>query len=349
MSVLARMMVAATAPASRIDVRCRHVERALGLPMTGADIRSVRQVAGKTPIGAYYHWYLQKLLISRVMRNLHRERALALIRDMDQTDYMAIQSVVDSPTGVIIAIPHHAHYVPSMIALARRISCHRRVKVFYGQIAKNAGNAIFDQMHELLFSSATDAVDVIHDNRHGLAQAIVGLNGGEVVLIMPDAFQDEGATVMIPFCGRLMNAMLGTAALARRTGSWILPAISRLHGNRLAFRTHFGTRIDHPLQGSRASARQTRVRDYAVTRDMFKQFEIVMQGELYLWQHVRGHLAGNVDAHLADMETLPTMLAAIEAASPFRAPDLVLDLQRTPPAHIQCVGYAGDVDRSILR
>lgn len=105
--------------------------------------------------------------------------------------------------------------------------------------------------------------------------------------------------------------------------------------------------MDHPLLGSRVSARHTLACDYAVTRDMFRQFETVMQGELYLWQHVRGHLAGSEEARLAGMEELPAMLAAIEAASPFRAPDLVLDLTQPLPAHITGAAPAGHAGRPL--
>ena len=142
---------------------------------------------------------------------------------------------------------------------------------------------------------------------------------------MPDAFQDEDATMMVPLLGRLTNTMLGTAILARKTGSWILPVVSKLHRNRLAFMTHFGTRLDYPADSSGLPARQARIRDYAVTRDVFQQFESAMRNEAYLWQHVRGHFA-NSAMHLVDKEALPGILEAMENAPPFRAPDLVLDL-----------------------
>ena len=325
MSLLARLLVAATAPARHLDLRSRHIERMLGMRLAETDIRLVRQAGGSTPIGAYYHWYLQKLLVARAIRKLDRERALALVQAMDHTDYTAAQPIIDSPTGVIVAIPHHAHYILSMTALAGRLGKHRPVNVFYGQPATHKGNEVFDRMHEVLFSPLASGVDIMHDNRQGLAKAIKGLKNGEIVVIMPDAFQDEDATMMVPFLGRLMNTMLGTAILARKTGSWILPVVSKLHRNRLAFMTHFGTRLDHPAGSSGLPARQARIRDYAVTRDVFQQFEAAMRDEAYLWQHVRGHFA-NSAMHLVDKEALPGMLEAMENAPPFRAPDLALDL-----------------------
>jgi lauroyl/myristoyl acyltransferase len=295
------------------------------MPLAEKDVSLVRQAGDRTPIGAYYHWYLQKLLVARAICKLDRERALALVQVMDHTNYTAAQPVIDSPTGVIIAIPHHAHYILSMTALAERLGQHRPVNVFYGQPATHKGNEVFDRLHQVLFSSLASGVNVIHDNRQGLAKAINGLKNGEIVIIMPDAFQDEDATMMVPFLGRLMNTMLGTAILARKTGSWILPVVSKLHRNRLAFMTHFGTRLDYPANGSGLPARQTRIHDYAVTHDVFQQFEAAMRDEPHLWQHVRRHFA-NSAMRLVDTEALPGILDAMENAPPFRAPDLALDL-----------------------
>lgn len=211
--------------------------------------------------------------------------------------------------------------------LAERLGKHRKVNVFYGQPATHKGNAVFDQLHRLLFSAEDSGVEVIHDNRQGLAKAIRGLKDGEIVFIMPDAVQEEEAAMMMPFCGRLMNTMLGSAVLARKTGSWILPAVSMPHGIGLGFRTCFGCRIDHPAKDMALTAEQTRVADYGVTRRMFAQFEERMGDQLYLWQNVRGHMANGAAVQPADADALPSLLDAISGSPVFKAPDLVLDLR----------------------
>lgn len=211
--------------------------------------------------------------------------------------------------------------------LAERLGKHRKVNVFYGQPATHKGNAVFDQLHRLLFSAEDSGVEVIHDNRQGLAKAIRGLKDGEIVFIMPDAVQEEEAAMMMPFCGRLMNTMLGSAVLARKTGSWILPAVSMPHGIGLGFRTCFGCRIDHPAKDMALTAEQTRVADYGVTRRMFAQFEERMGDQLYLWQNVRGHMANGAAVQPADADALPSLLDAISGSPVFKAPDLMLDLR----------------------
>lgn len=327
MSALTIAGVTAASPLRMLDVRSPWLERRLELPLSEADVAAVRSTGAK--LGAYYHWYLQKLVIADAIKQLDREQATRLIAQVDHTDYAGVVDAVRrSDTGVLIAIPHHAHYVLSMTALAARLGKHTTVNVFYGQPATHKGNAVFDHLHEVLFSDPACGVNVIHDTRQGLVKAIKGLKNGEVVVIMPDAAQDEDATLMIPFCGRLMDAMLGTATLARKTGAWILPVLSRIHGRGLGFRTEFGERIDYPIaHAAELDPEQTRIADYGVMRQVFSQFEAVMQDELYLWQNVRKYLTSSPTGGLAPKDELSSLLSAIETDPLFGSPDLVLDLR----------------------
>ena len=328
MSVLTRLAVATASPMKLLDVRSTAIEWLLGLPLTEDDARLIRQSGNRVRLGAYYHWYLQKLVVARAIHGLDRPKAMALIQAIDSTDYLDIQQIIDSQSGVLIPIPHHAHYILSMTALAENLGKHRKVNVFYGRPATHKSNGVFDHLHQVLFANEDSGIEVIHDNRQGLAKAIKGLKNGEIVFIMPDASQDENATMMMPFCGRLMNTMLGTAILARKTGSWILPTLSTTHGIGLGFKTRFGNRLDHPaFKDVALTAEQTRVADYGVTQRMFAQFEKWMSGELFYWQNVRGHMAKGSAVVLAKQDMLPSLLGAISTNPVFKAPDLVLDLR----------------------
>ena len=76
---------------------------------------------------------------------------------------------------------------------------------------------------------------MIHNTRAGLVKAIRGLQQGAVVIIMPDVYQDESETYQLPFCGRPLSVMLGTAALARKTGAGVLPMIARAESTGIRF------------------------------------------------------------------------------------------------------------------
>jgi hypothetical protein len=327
-SLLARALVLLASPMVHLDVRSEVIERLLGLPLTQGNVEGIRASGRSATMGRYYHWYLQKLAIAKAIDGMDKAKATAFIEAIDRTDYAPAASLLESRSGVLVAIPHHAHYILTMTALAAHVGRHRPVKVFYASPAKNAGNLVFDRLHAVLFSDPSSGVDVIHDNRQGLARAIKGLDNGDVVFIMPDAYRDVAATMMLPFCGRLTSVMLGTAALARKTGSWILPVVSRSVGRGLAFGAHFASAIHPASPGSPCTRERERIADYGVMRQVFAQFETVMANELLLWQSLRQHVeAGPALPALVERDRLDAAIHELRSSPWFREPDLVLDLR----------------------
>ncbi len=294
-------------PIRLLKQRFKPLESLLKTPINRQDEKSIREActaSGKAQLGEFYHWYLQKLIISKAIRGIDREKALSLIGSADASDYQSIRQITDSTAGVLVAVPHHAHYIFSIIALAERLRLHRRVYIFYGQPDTHQGNEVFDQLHTVIWGDESN-VEVIHDTRQGLAKAIRGLKNGDVVFIMPDVFKQEESTLVIPFCGRPMSVMLGTATLARKTGAWILPVISTTHGRGMGFRTLFGERIDcHRHAAESENAEVIRIIDYRITRHIFAQCEKVMAKELLYWQNMRQHLAQEAGYKMPDKNEL---------------------------------------------
>ena len=326
-TLLAKVLVAFTSPARRLDVRSESVERWLKLPLSVEDVDHLRKCPGGGTIGAYYHWYLQKWLVARAIKGANESEARHFLAATDRTDYGPAQALLESPRGALVAIPHHGHYILTMTALAMRIGRQRKVKVFYASPKTNKGNAVFDQLHGLLFSDPAAGVEVIHNTRQGLVQAMKGLKAGEIVFIMPDAFTDVSATMMVPFCGALLDVMLGTATMARKTGAWIQPVVSRWAGPGLGFSATFGEAIEAPryaLDGPE----QEKVCDYGVMRRVFEAFEPSMANELLLWQSVLQHgRDGGMPGALADRESLEREVEHMMLDPLFREPDLVVDLR----------------------
>lgn len=316
-------------PLNLLDRRISAIEKWLKVPLSQVDERLVRQacaMSGGKRIGTFYHWYLLKLLVARSVRGVDRQRALSLINACDRTDYTGIRSVFASDRGVLIAIPHHAHYIFSMIALAEKVRARRLVHVFYGQPSTHRGNEVFDYLHQRIWGNEAN-VEVIHDTRLGMAKAIKGLKNGAVVFIMPDVFQKESDTMVVPFCGRALNVMMGTATLARKTEAWILPAVSTRSGQGLGFATRFGTRIDsHPPRAQARSA-ASRIADYRVTSTLFKQFENFMSPELLYWQNVRQFLAEGSYFRTSTPEQLITFAEELAADPVMQLPRLTVDLR----------------------
>lgn len=286
---LRSLLVDTALPLRRLRRRVPFLEKLLRVSLTDQEFHSVGIACERSGVdfGTFYHWYLQKLLVSRQVRRLEATSTLKMVARMDRSDYARVDALRDEPRGLVIAIPHHGHYILSIVALADRLRASREVLVFYGSPQTHAGNEIFDQLYGQLFDDPSSGVQVIHDNRAGIVRALRGLKNGAAVVIMPDVYKHEHETFLIPFCGRPLNIMLGTAALARKTGSVILPMVSQPTAHGLGFTSVFGDVID---EGTReAKADDTVHADYRVMAQVFQQFETVMAPAIVYWQYIRSH------------------------------------------------------------
>ncbi|PZP59114.1 MAG: hypothetical protein DI597_16775 [Pseudoxanthomonas spadix] len=281
-------------PLRLIDRRIPLVERWIKTPLNDEDERNIRIAcaeSGKKRLGAFYHWYLQKKFVAEAVRGADRERFLRLMQSADHTDYKQIQGVLNSKSGLLIAIPHHAHYIMSMAMLTEVIREHRQVYLFYGRPETHPGNEIFDELNEWFWGNGSN-VAFVHDTRKGLATAMRELKAGAVVFIMPDVFKDANLTISIPFCGRALSVMLGTSIIARKTGATVLPMISTPYGSGLGFKSEFGESFaaHHPVYGEDQSG-LIEAFDYSVIRKIFAFYEPIMSRQMLYWQNVRQHVA----------------------------------------------------------
>ena len=230
-----------TRPLKIVDRRLPWVEKLIQAPLSEDDVALVRaacrQSDGKR-MGAFYHWYLQKMLVANAVRGSDRHRLLTLMERADHTDYRAVAPLLDSARGVLAVVPHHAHYILSIVMMAERYREKRQVLLFYGRPEENPGNEVFDRLSQWFWGPCSN-VGFVHDTPKGLAKAIRALRSGALVFIMPDALRSEDHALAIPFCGRPLSVMLGTPALARKTDAAVLPMISTPHGYGLAFKTRF--------------------------------------------------------------------------------------------------------------
>ena len=281
-------------PLRRSSRRWPAIEWLLGLKLTPREFDSVRAAceASGQPLGAYYYWKLAQVAQVFAFRHLDKRGTLALIARSDATDYAPMGGLLDDPRGALIAIPHHGSFVFSIVALAERIRRQRPVFIFYETPEVHATNEVFDVLYRRLFVDPSSGVTILHNNRNGLATAIRQLKQGAFVVIMPDVYKDPHDTYQVPFCGRGRSVMLGTAVLARRTRSTILPMLSDPADAGMGFRTRFGTMIE-PGAGTEGSGGGSPLlalrEDYLTTAALFAQFERFMQQRLMHWQYCRTH------------------------------------------------------------
>jgi len=263
------------------------VEQRLGLTLSDREreaIYSACQVSG-FGLDTYYRWYRQKSAISSKLAHLDHHSILQAIHCIDRSDYSSINEKLPNDRGVVIALPHHGHYILAAVRLMEHIRHLRNVHILYGDPRDHAGNDLFDDLYRRLFDRAGCRAGIIHSNGRGIAKALRALKNGEAIIMMPDVHRHREETYCIPFLGRPLDIMLGTAAMARKTGSCILPVVSVVDAA-LQATTVFGDTVEPTL---RRAAPSSDVSDYWTTLDIFQFFERAMGPQIIYWQYVRQH------------------------------------------------------------
>lgn len=283
-----------TRPLSVIRNPNDFVQRLLDLQLSAEDIGALSEAAarGTHGFGDYYRWHLQKQRVAALVRQPGRNRATLLdsVRKMDRTDYTDLTSLLPSGRGCILALPHHGHYIPTAIRLMEHLAETRRVHILYGDPTSHPGNEVFDDLGNRLFGGTDRPHRNLHADRAGMTSAMRALRAGAALIMMPDVHRYREQTWAIPFCGRPLEIMLGTAAMARRTNSLVLPIVSAI-GTDLRAHTVWGPLLDPSSPMNDRFKPMPGVADYGTTLQMFEYFEEVMNPQLIYWQHVRMHLS----------------------------------------------------------
>lgn len=272
-----------------ITRRSDRIERGLGLVLSDADagaLAAACNTCGHT-IGHYYRWYLLKLLFARRWRlatacGLLRSVASVVRRSSISTALAG--SNLANERGVVVAIPHHGHYIAAVIATVEALLSNRAVCVMYGDPQTHPGNEIFDRICEQLWKGGrTRSVLRLRPDGAGLLAATRALRAGAALVTFPDVHQDVRATYAFQFLGHRLDLMLGAAALARSGNAVVVP-LAPLVCERTGW-----LRIDplEPIDPATFGSNPRLVTNYAVTKSMFKQFELAMGGQILYWQYVR--------------------------------------------------------------
>lgn len=300
-----RLQLGLSRPIRHLRRPLRLLDRLLGLTLSTQELSAVQEACSRSGVrfGAYYHWYLHKAITANRVRRLDKASLLGTVGRMDQTNYSPLDASLSDPRGLLIAIPHHGHYILSIIGIIERLRAKRDVFVFYGSPATHAGNDIFDTLHACLYGDPQSGAHIIHDTRTGMARAIRALQSGATVVIMPDVYKHERDTFSVPFCGRPLSVMLGTAALARRTRSVILPAVSIPVESNPCFTTAFLPVIDPASDGSGDILHH----DYRTMVKLFRHFEREMNAQIVYWQYSRSHYIRKADFPSVTPESLKTV------------------------------------------
>lgn len=285
----ARLIARTLAPINLLDANLVPLDRLLGRKLTVPQVNSIAHAcrAGGRRFGAYYHWKFRQIAQVATMRTLQRNEAITFVRNNDHSVYGPLDEAMADPRGLLVAIPHHGHYLQGIIAMCERLQVERDVFVFYESPEAHETNAIFDAIHQRVFGDAASKVSILHNNRAGLVRALKELRKGGAVFILPDVFKHVEETYRVPFCGMQRDFMLGSAVIARRSNARILPVVAQPMRDLFGFANQFGSQIEAGLtDGSPEGDLHS---DYRTTLSMFRSLEPLMEHSLFYWQYAYSH------------------------------------------------------------
>jgi hypothetical protein len=315
--------VAAMAPISLVDRRLPWLEHYLETPLTERDYNALRVACDRSNsrFGKFYHWYFQKKVISSIWKRVTRESVLKMTSSLDRSNYDALDASLLSGRGVILALPHHGLYINSIVSLIERVRSSRDIYIFYGDPATHPGNEVFDALCKRVWLNDPESrVHVLYDNRSGMGKALRALQAGAAVIIMPDVFKNELDTFQIPFCGRAINIMLGTAVLARKTNASILPVVCSPVGLGMAFATKMGPCIEpsRPFEGE--GDVDMDLLNYRTMLQVFRFYESTMGENIVYWQFARQVYAHDVQFPVLAVDALQAAADALTADARLHVP-----------------------------
>lgn len=132
---------------------------------------------------------------------------------------ISLDEIADMPGGVILAAPHYGAFIPVCLRVIQLMHGRKRFNVIFNDPKVTPSNAPYGE----LFARLGCDVTVLYPDRRGTIAALKALKRGECLAILPDVYFESDTTIAVPFFGRLLRVMAGTAFFASRTGAPIVP------------------------------------------------------------------------------------------------------------------------------
>ncbi len=133
-----------------------------------------------------------------------------------------LDSVRDDKGPVIFVTPHYGGFALGCLKLIQHIGQHKTVNSFYDPPAKNPSSAGF----EALLKGLGYGFNALFNDSTAVLKALRVLKRGEALTMMPDVFDMAGHVLYVPFFGRLVPAMAGTALFALKSQARVIVGFS---------------------------------------------------------------------------------------------------------------------------
>jgi KDO2-lipid IV(A) lauroyltransferase len=124
-----------------------------------------------------------------------------------------LEALKHSSAPVIFVTPHYGNFHAGCLKLIKEIGHHKVVNAFYNPPSKNRTSTGFED----LFQRLGYGFNPLFNDDTAVLKALRVLKRGEALTMMPDVFDISGHVLYVPFFGRLIPAMAGTAMFALKS------------------------------------------------------------------------------------------------------------------------------------
>jgi len=121
-----------------------------------------------------------------------------------------LDAVMESEAPVIFVTPHYGNFAAGCLKLIKEIGHRKTINAFYNPPLKSRASQGFED----LFHRLGYGYNALFNDDTAVLKALRVLKRGEALTMMPDVFDITGHVLYVPFFGRLIPAMAGTALFA---------------------------------------------------------------------------------------------------------------------------------------
>lgn len=194
-----------------------------------------------------------------------------------------LREALESPEAVVVFTPHYGNFLLATLRIALEAQGRKQMYLFYNPPEKNPYTPTMNRLFERLASGA----ESVFNNRAGVLRVSKGLARGGVLGIMPDVYELEPGAVFVPFFGKFLICMAGTAFFTLRFSARLLPIYCQRVGP-----DRFALEVDPPIVVGRKSSSQDDLFDVtaAIARNMETHIRRAPEQWVY-WENFRDRVA----------------------------------------------------------
>jgi len=216
-----------------------------------------------------------------------------------------LDALKHSDAPVIFVTPHYGNFPAGCLKLIKEIGHFKTVNAFYNPPVKNRTSEGF----EALFQRLGYGFHALFNDETAVLKALRVLKRGEALTMMPDVFDISGHVLYVPFFGRLVPAMAGTAMFALKGRATVIVGYN-CPGEGLSSTLKLG----RPLQVERTGDLESDIA--LLTGAIFRELEAQICAAPEHWIYLPG-IGELLADRLAVLPAAPdSWIARLEAAMP---------------------------------